>query len=340
MTALDPVLAGLSYETIEMLRAFPHYGSFKELALQFHRDERTVSKTLLELDHAFHASKEVHILEREPGRKGYRLTPDGLVFVSLLEQVTSAARSAVDGVTSTNRIRIPCTSNCLSYFHKLREALPPTRSFDLVPLPRRSAELDRGLAERSSADRGRYPIWLSSALMSADQRPAKGDVCSINEDIEVLPLELDRMKALANEDLGLSNSTSVRELIESGITLLVPSGGAAWQFLNRSYRDWYVLRPFQHIDVPHLDYGLKCLANRLVPRSAMVVHGVEVPIPGVRLDTPRLYEFNEVGAHQYVAATGVFRDKSVLSEPSGTTEPFEIIWRTATEHLPEGERLF
>lgn len=294
---------------------------------------------LLEIDQAFHRTKDVHILHQPPGRKAYRLTAEGEVFVNLLEQVTAAARSAVDGVTATSaKVPMPCTSNCLTYFRKLRDALPPRVPFDIVPLPRRTAELDAASDEGLRINgRSQHPLWLSSALMSDDQHPVRGEVIPINEDVEVLALDLEHLRLLSNEDLKLPNPVTVREVIQTGITILVPTGGPAWQFLQRSYRDWHILRPFQHVAVPDLDYGLKCLGNNLVPGSAMVVHGLELPFHGARLDTPYFYDFADSTSAHYLAVTGVFRDKSVLSPTDD--EVFDVIWRTA-RNLREGDRLF
>lgn len=97
---MDPVLAELSYESIEMLRIFRHSGSFREVALRFGRDERTVSLQLMDVDKAFWSAHQVHILEREARRRAYQLTPAGEIFVSLLEPIGAATRDAIDAAVS------------------------------------------------------------------------------------------------------------------------------------------------------------------------------------------------------------------------------------------------
>jgi len=76
-STLDPILAAPSYETIEWLISFRDKRSFKDVAVQFGRDERTIAQGLQRLDQAFWVSRQVHIFDREPGHNTYRLTGVG-----------------------------------------------------------------------------------------------------------------------------------------------------------------------------------------------------------------------------------------------------------------------
>ncbi len=335
---LDPVLAKLSYESIEMLRLFREIGSFKEVAFQFGRDERTVSRQLIELDSAFWSTQQVHILEREPQRKNYRLTPAGEVFVSQLEPITEVTRGAISAAASaTRRVPVLCTSNCLSYFRQLSSSLPASRSFDIIPLPRRTADID--LSFTMSGTEAGTEVCLLSALMSSAQNPAVGVVTQWSDRIEVLPLEVGAPRLLAAEDLGFRRSISVREVSEAGVTFLTPPGGVAFEFLNRSFPEWEKLRPFQHIPVPDLDYGLKCLANRLVPRSAMVVHGLDDSVPKLyKLDPAYFHEFAGIGSHHLLAVTGVFHVRRDFRSGE-ETDPYDVIWETVQEQWSEKEHI-
>jgi hypothetical protein len=89
---LDPILAALSYETIEWLRSFRDNRSFKEVAARFGRDERTIAQQLMRLDQASWVSQQAHILEREAGRGNYRLTQVGEALVERLERVSEPTR--------------------------------------------------------------------------------------------------------------------------------------------------------------------------------------------------------------------------------------------------------
>jgi hypothetical protein len=336
--ALDPVLAALSYESIEMLRLFRQEGSFREVSIRFGRDERTVSRQLTEIDNAFWATKQVHIIDRETHRKTYRLTPAGEIFVSRLEAIANATRDAVDVATSaTRRVPVLCTSNCLSYFHTLSEALPSDRTFDIVPLPRRTADID--LSFKAAESEYGHRICLVSALMSSEQHPSVGSITQWTDRIEVLPLEFDAPRLLSSDDLGFRRPVTAREVAEAGVTFLTPPGGPAFEFLNRSYPEWEKLRPFQHIAVPDLDYGLKCLANRLVPRSAMVVHGLDETFPRrYNVDPVHFYDFASNGSHKLLAVTGIFHareEHGVIDK----NDPREIIWQTAVGLWSEKEHV-
>lgn len=102
------ILRKLSFESIEMLRVFRERGSFREVAIEFDRDERTVSRQLVDLDKAIWSSHHVHILEREPQRRTYHLTPAGKIFVRRLELINDAIRDAIDKAASNSQ-QMPIT---------------------------------------------------------------------------------------------------------------------------------------------------------------------------------------------------------------------------------------
>ena len=328
---LDPFLAELSYKSIEMLRFFSRGYSFKDIGTHFGMDERTVSRQLTDLDKAFYQTQNEHILER-PSRKGsYQLTPEGEILVDLLEPITDATRGAAEAAaSSTKRVKVVCTSNCLQLFRELSDALPSERAFDLVPEARRTAEIDLG----QPADTG---VFLASVLMSGAQKAKVGDVCAFNDKIEALPVKVEPLQLLSPEDLGFRSRVTVRQIIEAGVTLVVPTGGVAWDFLNMSYPDWRRLRSFQHVAATDLDFGLKCLAHKLIPRSAMIVHGLEPDmLKRYLLDDARLLEF-DTNSHGLVAVTGVFHNRAAESQYDD--DPHELIWKTAKSIWGEGERV-
>lgn len=335
-STLDPILATLTYEIIAMLRSFRYERSFKELALRYGRDERTVSRSLLELDQAFWDTQRVHIIERELGRRTYRLTKAGEAFVNGLEPVPEMTQAAINAATAiTRRIPILCTSNCLPRLRELSDALPAGRSFNIIPENRRTAEIDLTF-DPSGPDRD-IQLCLSSALMSSEQHPAVGTVTHWNDRVEVLPLRLDPIKLLSAEDLGFQGQVTVRQLVESGVTFLIPRGGVVWEFLNRGFAGWWKLRPFQDVAVGDLDGGLKCLASGLVPRSAMVIHGLNpAELKSYGLDNVYTYDFADTGAH-LMAIIGVFR---VWRERDTDAEenPYDLIWKTAQSLWLDKER--
>jgi hypothetical protein len=328
---LDPFIAELSFKSIEMLRSVGRGDSFKEIGAQFDLDERTVSRQLTDLDKAFYKAYQVHILERPSGKGSYQLTPEGEILVDLLEPITDATRGAAEAAASSmKRVKVICTSNCLELFRNLSDALPADRTFDPVPEARRTAEIDLG----RPADTG---VFLASVLMSGAQRAAVGDVCAFNDRIEALPVKVEPLQLLSSDDLGFRSRVTVRQVIEGGVVLVVPTGGVAWDFLNRSYPDWRRLRSFQHVAATDLDFGLKCLAHKLIPRSAMVVHGLGPEmLKRYSLDDARLLEF-DTSSHGLVAVTGVFHHRAAVSPYDD--DPHELLWKAAKSIWGEGERL-
>jgi hypothetical protein len=149
----------------------------------------------------------------------------------------------------------------------------------------------------------------------------------------VEPLQL-----LTPEELGFRSRVTVRQVIEAGVTLVVPTGGVAWDFLNQSYPDWRRLRPFQHVAATDLDFGLKCLARKLIHRSAMVVHGLGPDmLDRYSLDGARLLEFDPDNSDNMVAVTGVFHSRVTQSLYGG--DPYELLWETAQSVWAEKERV-
>jgi len=329
---LDPFLAELSYQVIEMLRSFSRGVLFKDIGTRFQCDERTVPRQLTTLDEAFFKTQQLHIIERPSGRGSYQLTSAGEVLVDLLEPITDATRGAVEAAaSSTKRVKVICTSNCLELFRHLSDALPHDRTFDPIPEARRTAEID--LAREADTC-----IFLASVLMSDVQNAAVGEICACNHRMEVLPIRVDPLQLLAPDDLGFRSRVTVRQVIETGVTLVVPTGGVAWDFLNRSYPDWRRLRPFQHVAATDLDFGLKCLAHKLIPRSAMVVHGLGPDmLKRYSLDNARLLEFDTSNSHGMVAVTGVFHSRVAKSQYDD--DPYELLWKAAQSIWAEKERV-
>ena len=133
-------------------------------------------------------------------------------------------------------------------------------------------------------------------------------------------------------------------MIEEGVVLLVPPSGAVWEFLQVNSPDWHRLRPYQHIPIPQLAYGLRCLSLNLIPRSAMVVHGVDADsaLGGpetLALADRRVYDIVEPPERRHCALTGVFRNGPLLDTLDGNrAEPFGIIWEAAHKlWLNEGQ---
>jgi hypothetical protein len=336
---LDPFFAELNYQLIEMLRSFSRGDSFKDIGVRFKCDERTVSRQLGALDEAFFTTQHEHILYRPSGKGSYQLTPAGKILVDLLEPIIEATHGAVEAAaSSTKRVKVICTSNCLEFFRELSNALPADRSFDPIPEARRTAEINLGRSPEMDPTRSDTGVFLASVLMSRAQNAAVGTVCPCNDMIEVLPVKVEPLQLLSPDDLGLRSRITVRQVIEAGVTLVVPVGGVAWDFLNWSYPDWRRLRPFQHVAATDLDFGLKCLARKLIPRSAMVVHGLgQDMLERYSLGDARLLEFDTGGSHSMVAVTGVFHSRA--SESQYDDDPYELIWETAQSIWEEKERV-
>jgi hypothetical protein len=326
---LDPVLRTLDYQTIQMLLIFRDGHSFKTIADRLGHDERTVGRQFQEIDNAFMRSLRVHIIDREHGQRAYHLTSAGEELVSRLEPISKAMRAAVEATAAaTRKIPVLCTSNFISRFKELIEALPADRTFDIVPESKRTAEVNLALPLETQ-------VCLLSALMSAENVPSPGHVFQWNQHMEVLPLEVAPPQLLSVDDLGFRRPVSVREIIESGVTFVTPPGGVVWDFLNWSSPGWQQLRPLQHQAVHDRDFGMQCLANDLIHRGAMIVHSVSKEVLArYGLENAHLYEFVSPGPRHLVAVSGVFHECS--SSMSAADDPYHLIWETAKTIWAQG----
>jgi hypothetical protein len=324
-STLDPILASLSYEVIEMLRAFRESPTFKEIGQQFNHDERTVGGLFRKVDAAFHETTGFRLLERDAGSRGYHLTNVGEEFISRLPPAIAAIKAAVAGATAaTHKIRVMCTSNCMPHLKKLNDYLPSDRSFEIVPFPRRTSEINTSDILGGNGTQ----ISLLSTLVPDTQGPRTGTTL-VDNTFEIIPLTIDPVRLLCAEDLNLRGPVTVRQVVEEGVTFLTPEGGPAWEFLNRNFPNWRTFRPFQHVNTHDLDFGLKCLAARMPPRSAMVVHGLnDEKLKPYELGTPQFLDFASDGKERLLAVTGVFRLRKTSDDESGT-DPYDVIWDTA-----------
>ncbi|MGW4059205.1 hypothetical protein ACWEGE_13040 [Amycolatopsis sp. NPDC004747] len=335
---LDPVLARMDYELMQMIRSMQDpTSSFAEIGKRFNRDGRTVSRILLEFDKAYEANHGLHVLQRDSGRRGYRLTPAGLVLANNLRRITEMMQQAIEQTKAATRfVPVVCTQNCMDeYFVALRNAIPTSAGFEIRPDSRRTAEIR--LRERS--EQVKAQVGLLSAMMVAEQRPTVGTVVPWSDRIEVLPLKVERFQLLAGEDLGFREPVDVREAIVSGVSFLCPEGGPAWDFLARSFPDWYRLRPFQYVRTTDLEFGMKSLAANAVTRSAMIVHGL--PDDALKIlkgrKNLRAYEIAQPEDHQMVAVTGVFYVHPDLADDPHEGTPQTEVWEIAKKLWVERE---
>ena len=325
-STLDPILAGLSYEVIEWLQSFRAERSFKDVAARFGRDERTVSQTLQKLDQAFWDSRGVHILDRELGRKTYRLTKPGEAFADGLEPAQNGIRGAIDAaIAVAHSVRVLCSSNWFMRLGELSDAMPKG-SFGITPDNRRTAEIDLSFPE-TDPDRD-IKIRCTSALMSSRQNLEVGVESRLSDRVEVLPLRIDPFQLLSVDDLALDEPVTVRGLVDAGITFIMPRGGVVWEFLDREFPGWWRLRPAQHVSVVDLDAGLKCMASSLGRRKAMVVHGLGAyDLESHGLKHAYMYDFAGADSDQLVAVIGVFHERQ--QNFSEQEDKYNLVWKTA-----------
>jgi hypothetical protein len=241
----------------------------------------------------------------------YELTFQGEKLAAEYPAVTEWIATLIDEHRSIRHIyEVPCTSNALKDFATLRAALPANRDFDLRPRPIRTSELQiygEELASRERVNR-RYAFAFGSILVDNEQIKELDKPLRIFDNADVIARRVEPLFLLGSDQIYVVEPVDIQTLLNNDVIILMPEGGVVWRFLQELAGDWQLRKPSQWIEIPHLEYGIKMLANRLVDRAAMVVHGdreeFESRVRGTR--TWRLKERNEKQEHR--ALTGLVVD--------------------------------
>lgn len=345
-SAIGDALSSLSFETIEMLQTFRSEKSFLATAVALGRDERAVSRRLLELHETFEANFKVGLLERAVGRRGYSLTKAGESLAAGLEPVAERAWQAIESVQRASSVLgIPCSSTCLRHFEQLQPRLADA-GLSAFTDPRRSADFPAPPEwfERTLLEGGEYRLAMYSTVVR-DHGYELGSVVDTAGGLKVLVLNIEEFHLLAPAFLELPKTVSFSRLLDDGVSLWIPPGGAVMEFTQRLETNWQRRRPTQFLRTPDLDFGLQCLRRSIEPRrAAMIVHGKvgetnsAEPSPGPFGEEALTYsklnrhQVKSPGEGNLVALTGLFYNKGVdMSE--GEAAIWDRAWTIAQEVL-------
>lgn len=307
---VDLLVSGLSLEQIKLFHLFQKTHSLKAVAAKVHLSPNTVRDRMAAASKLFLQVFNHELFVTTGGR--YQLTAQGEKLAGEYPAVTEWIAGLIDEHRSVRRTyEVPCASNVLSDFATLRAALPTDREFDLVPKPVRTSELQIYGEELASHERvgRRHPFAFGSILVDHEQINGPLDKpLRIFDNADVVVRRVEPLFLFGSDQIHVVEPVDVLTLLNTDVTILMPAGGVVWRLLQELACDWQLRRPSQWIEIPYLEYGIKMLANRLVDRAAMVVHGTrqdfESLVPGTR--TWRLKERNEKQEHR--ALTGLVVD--------------------------------
>lgn len=311
---VELLVSGLSLEQVKLYHLFHKTRSLKAVAAVVHLSPNTVRDRMNAASNLFLQVFGHELLLRSGGR--YELTNQGEKLASAYPGVTEWIAALIDEHRSIRHIYdVPCTSNALKDFATLRAALPANRDFDLRPKPVRTSELQiygEELANRARVTR-RYAFAFGSILVDHEQiKDGLDKPLRIFNNVDVIARRVEPLFLLGSDQIQVVEPVDVQTLLYNNVIILMPEGGVVWRFLQEIADGWQLRKPSQWIEIPHLEYGIKMLANRLVDRAAMVVHGdrksFESSVPATQ--TWRLKGRNEKQEHR--ALTGLVVDHAAV----------------------------
>lgn len=335
-SSVDDVLRKLDVETLELLIGFREGGTFHSAARTVQLHERTARARLMELDDAFTKLRGTRILERINLRR-YVLTDAGNELATQAQEITSALRMAVESIEGGRQINVVTTSNCCAELVQLMREFEEEDRFRISPHLRRTMEIK----QTPPFDRDDSEFAMFSRLMRRDTVHLN-QVRSI-QGASIIAFKLEEIEVIAPKSVDLTAEPSVREMLRKGVTMCVPDGGVAWDYVQQGSPRWEHLQYRQRFHIPDLYAGLQALTTGLAgPRAAMIVHG----LGNIKDKSSKLYPLKDLyvqrrarasspkGDHDtgndLVAVTGVLR--ALRAQQSPEQEKFsDQVWKKAEE---------
>lgn len=342
----------LDYDTIQALKAMQNPEaaaagadqpgrSIRQAADLLGIPDRTLTRTMLTLNEAYHAVTGQNLIENAGGRVGYRLTEDGADFAVDAGEVMSNMSSLVDDLTvSKGRLNAPTTKACLPMLDQLNITLRSRgAAVWLDPHLHRTSDIHRP-RERETA--GPYAFYSIGWPQKGSEPYSAYQQLRLDNGAELIILRAEPFRLLAprglREEMGLGpgQPVSINRLLRERWKLLVPDGGAVYDFLDYNTPGWARIgRPPK--DVLDLQAGLMCLPLSIYQRNhqrrsgggVMIVHNEKIDYP----DHYQLFPIDQ-GDRPCWALTGLFRDKQQLPSISvAQRRRWNLVWRIATTEL-------
>lgn len=322
---LDPLMAMIDYELLEMLISFNEHGTFAEVEKSMNITEKTVRSRLKELNRIITGQNKTAILHQANARR-WELTPAGVQFAENAKSITKSIRRAVESIEHGHRITVVTTSACCDKLSTLMSWYQDHTSHPINIKPR--------LAQSSAIEPTKLDADVDYALVAT--------LVAINPEDPVLPgttvplgagemlvLDVDDVQVLTRSRGNVRNAgaTNIQDLLAGNTTFCIPSAGVPWEYMQRLVPDWQVLKFQQYFPIDDLNQGLSVLASGIAgPRAVMLVHGIgELDPRLVRIPDPMLLPLESDGP-RLAAATGLIR------RPRRTyTEASDTVWSDAHE---------
>lgn len=339
-TQLDPGLSKFSYESLALLTVFAKNRTFKKVSGVVGIPEFTVRKRLQDLASAVEDRTGTSILEAKNSRL-WVLTEAGERLARQSEAILNSMESAMQSIEGGQLVNVVTTSNCCGYMAELKETVDHSTSSAHIrvrPLLRRSSEISfKTLPEDTE-----FALFSKLVDTTANTDIAVGVEVRV-EGGWMIPLDIQEINLLSTRRLvGLPPpQPTPTDLLKAGMTLCIPDGGVAWDFVRADFPDWHRLHYRQHFGITDLYGGIKVLETGIAgPDAAMIVHGLEADDPRlVGLPSPFISSlYDDPGAKTWRAVTGFFRAERRDAAESHDRDWKNFVWEQALQLWTVGEK--
>jgi DNA-binding transcriptional LysR family regulator len=324
---LDPALRTFSYESLEMLILFEEHGTFARVAQIVGSQERAVRRQLHAMTDEV-AGRTGTVIIREKNQRRSELTAAGKELVNHARRITTEMKIAVRSVEGGQVIPLITTSNGCKFVAELAEQDRFMRS-DRDPKYRIAPTLVHSSEITFDSIPEDVEFALFSKLVATTVVPIEIGIETPIEGGWMLPLKVDDLMVLTNHPLPGPPYPRPAEIIDAGVTLCSPAGGVAWDFVQKDWPNWHLMRDRQYFHVPNLFGGVQVLESGLAGgNAAMIVHGLTRSDPRLHaIDNPVLDPLhNDPQNNNWKAVTALFRAERPSSGPA-----HDLVWKHAKD---------
>ena len=333
---VDKVLRQLRPNALDYLRVFYSAGEgaqYQRCADDIGVGEATFAKGMKDLDIRINALTGAAILRRTP--TGWALTTVGVELGERLTESRIQLYEALDDARDALTVRIRLASDC---WREYGELLAAVRGADLSILPNGVRSTELKLHEPGSPppqtlarSHGMYTTCQDTDRLTRDD---KGRVTLAHmPETEVIISRTAPFQVLMPKGIFAATTETIShaDLVDSGISLLLPEEGAVIDYLNLLEPPYSPSRVRRHGGGTDFDHCMGALRSGSYPRSAMIVHGL------VSAQIPKGFMAISLSDRPTVrAVTGLYRrhipsggDHKAKPWPNETEEAWLTVWRRA-----------
>lgn len=264
---MKKIISTWDFEQVWMYNLYDSSGSFMEVARETNRSANSVRDRMLAANRSFESIFSQPLMTCKKGR--YELTQHGQLVGRFYYELAENVCRALDSIANTRiTYTVPCVTTLMDYFYEFRALIPDDAGFDLRVQGTRTADLQIH-NELPASSR----IAFGCILGGQRQNDADGTGIELGSGstVRLFVLRSEPLYLLAKRSLRFGRNPDINDVLDRGVTILMPSNGVAWEYMQQNASHWHIRRPYQHRPIPYRDSGLQQLRHE--ENAAMVIHG-------------------------------------------------------------------